>query len=225
MVQILSLEGKRMKKINFVGLLLVLCVGLSGCLFKKDGVEIKGKSKKKTTLSGNSGKGIPLSSGADQGKLWDDKVEAFALYSDEGDDAQRLSDSGLEVADTGWEKDDSLDARHFQPVTFAFDSWKIEAAQKPKVDINVALAREALSDEETAIVVAGNSDSQFVSEIYNIAVSENRARAMAKEFEQKGIDKKRIKTIGYGDSRKVVDVPGREEKNRRVDLEVLRRIN
>jgi len=198
-------------------LFLLLAVLLPGCFFKKDGVEVKGKSKKIALT--DSGKGIPLGGSSDEGKSFDDEVERYVL--DETSDFDHNDEMKLARADLDQKElvqDSAYDAQHFVPVYFKFDQHSIDEEQQATVAFDIEQAKELLKESDGVLAIEGHSDGHFISETYNIAKSERRAHAIAKELEAAGIEKSRIKVIGYGDKRKAVNVSGKEAKNRRVEL-------
>lgn len=213
----------KIKKVLFFSI--TLLVVLPGCLFKKDGVEVKkDKSKKKMALV-QKGKGLPLSGSQDEGKFFDSSVEKYVLEEDDLDselsnfDAQRemqLARADIEATGRSWQEDTEFDER-FEQIYFDFDKHAIREDQKATLAFDVEQAKKA-AEEGATITVAGHSDSHFVSELYNIAKSEQRAHSVAQELEAAGIEHNKIKVIGYGDKQKAVDTTGKEERNRRVEL-------
>ncbi|KAA9345844.1 OmpA family protein [Adhaeribacter soli] len=82
---------------------------------------------------------------------------------------------------------------------------------------------EFLSEnKEMAIQINGHTDITSNPE-YNQTLSENRAKAVKTYLIRKGIDERKIKTQGYGDTRPVATNETEEGKqqNRRVEFEVL----
>ncbi|MFH1005735.1 MAG: OmpA family protein [Bacteroidota bacterium] len=81
------------------------------------------------------------------------------------------------------------------------------------------------TNKKAKIEVAGHTDSKG-SENYNLALSKRRANAVAVYLSSKGIDKSRMKTIGYGESKPIAvnenpdgsDNPEGRTKNRRTEI-------
>jgi len=204
----------------FLGLVLIL----PGCLFKQDGVEVEKKSRKKLSLL-DSGQGIPLGI-QDEGKFYDEKVERYILEEEDELDSElqkfdvkeemRLARADIEESVPEWREDAQFDRHHFEPMYFGFDKHSIRSDQEPTLSFNIEQAKQAVKDG--AITVAGHSDSHFISEVYNIAKSEKRAREVAIRLQDAGVPENRIKIIGYGDKQRIIDVSGKAEKNRRVEI-------
>lgn len=209
---------------------IALLMVLPGCLFKQDGVEIKDAKKSKKVALVDKAAGIPLS-GKDEGKFYDKEVEAFVLEDADGEEGlkfdvnreMQLARADMDNESKHWKEDAGFDQAAFEPIFFDFDKEDIRQDQETALAFDVQEAQKAA--QEGAVVVAGHSDSHFISETYNIAKSEKRARSVAHKLEDAGVAKDKIKVIGYGDRQKLVDVAGKEEKNRRVELKkVTRRV-
>ncbi|MFS8506977.1 MAG: OmpA family protein [Candidatus Babeliales bacterium] len=211
-----------MKNSKNMSFFLIAFLFLPGCLYKKEATEMQKKGKKTALVDG--AKGIPLSHKKDEGKFFDSGVEAFVLGEEDVDDDLRqfvqkemiLAQADIEAQSPEWKVDAGFNKQDFEPIYFSFDDHSIREDQKPTLEYDVKQAKQAAS--KGAVAVTGHSDSHYVSEVYNIAKSEKRARQVAKKFEQAGIPKGRIKVIGYGDKQKAINVAGKEEKNRRVEL-------
>lgn len=212
-------------KINKKFALLVgLVVVLPGCLFKQGSVEADKKSTKKLSLL-DSGKGIPLGL-KDEGKFYDEQVERYILEEEEAlnselgqfnvDEEMRLARADIDTSSAEWQADAQYDNKNFEPIYFGFDKHSIRPDQEEVLAFDIQQAKEAI--KEGAITVAGHSDSHFISEPYNIAKSEKRARQVAGKLQSAGIPEERIKVVGYGDKQRVIDVAGKAEKNRRVEI-------
>jgi outer membrane protein OmpA-like peptidoglycan-associated protein len=202
---------------------LIAFLFLPGCFSSKKNVTEVQKKNKKIVLS-DKAKGIPLSDKKDEGKFFDSGVEAFVLGEDDVDEDLRqfaqkemvLAQADIQAQSPEWKVDAGFNSQDFEPIYFSFDSHSIREDQKPILEYDVKQAKQAAS--KGAIAVTGHSDSHFISEVYNIAKSEKRARQVAKKIEQAGIPKERIKIIGYGDKQKAINTTEKEEKNRRVEL-------
>ena len=202
---------------------------LPGCLFKKDSSKEAPKKNSKKVALVDKGRGISLNSNVDEGKFFDQEVEAFVLNEDSDFDADflafdaqeemRIARADIEDIEPQWDNIDNYNddtKKQFNPIFFGFDKHTIREDQKQTLAFDIERIKEIPTD--AAITVAGHSDSHFVSDAYNIAKSEKRAREVAKELKKAGIDNNRIKIIGYGDKQKYVETAGKEEKNRRVEF-------
>jgi len=107
-------------------------------------------------------------------------------------------------------------------VLFAFDSAEL----RPEAEraLNEAADTLAPRDEIILIEVAGHTDSIGTDE-YNQDLSERRARSVADYLAARGIDRDRMRVVGYGESRPRApnDSPENRQKNRRVVLSILDR--
>ena len=73
--------------------------------------------------------------------------------------------------------------------------------------------------DKTVIEIAGHTDSSG-SESYNQSLSERRANSVGQYLGSQGLDRRRILTVGYGESHPIADnatAAGRQQ-NRRVEL-------
>jgi outer membrane protein OmpA-like peptidoglycan-associated protein len=103
-------------------------------------------------------------------------------------------------------------------VNFDFDKASIRADAKPILDEAIATLKETV---EVNVEVEGHTDS-VGSEAYNQKLSERRARAVADYLSAGGINRSRINTVGFGESRPVTsnDTAAGRAENRRVELRV-----
>ncbi len=194
-----------MYKKRLVPFLLIGLMALPGCGNKN--VEEKNKKVAKKDLP-QKGKGLPFSGSADKGKYFDEEVEGFALGEDvlvEGKD-----ENGV------WKRTAQGDS--LEPVFFEFDCHKVPADQQPVVAYDVERVKELVEKDNVAFVVEGNADSHFKSRLYNVAKSQLRAEVIKEELINAGVAAEKVKTVGLGDAKKLVDVPGKERKNRRAEI-------
>ncbi len=176
---------KTMKKLKLGLLLSCVAVLLTGCFGKK-----KKSDSQKVDYSGQSSK---KKKGT---KRWDPNLEAYVF---DGDDNDMLASNSKNS--------------EFQKVYFDYDRTNLRDDQRPVAEYDAKIAR-AKVEEGNNIIVIGKSDRKCISEVYNTAVSQQRADTMAKEFTVAGISRDKIMTIGKGDSEVEVDVPGAEPLNR-----------
>ncbi|AGI23332.1 outer membrane protein [Pseudomonas sp. ATCC 13867] len=105
---------------------------------------------------------------------------------------------------------------------FAFDSSKIDAQDKDKLDtIATRLKGEAATTE---LNIAGHTDS-VGSDAYNQKLSERRAHAVTNYLVDAGVPASSIKSVeGYGESQPVADNKTKEGRaeNRRVEIKITR---
>jgi outer membrane protein OmpA-like peptidoglycan-associated protein len=101
-------------------------------------------------------------------------------------------------------------------VTFATNSADIKSNFYGVLDSVSLVLKEY---EKTVVEVAGHTDDRG-AESYNQQLSERRASSVAQYFRSRGLDGRRLITVGYGESRPAADngtAAGREQ-NRRVEL-------
>jgi len=99
------------------------------------------------------------------------------------------------------------------PFYFAFDKATLEG-QQDAVDRAVAYLKE---DPAKTVELQGNCDNRG-SDAYNMKLGQRRANTVQKILVDKGIDKKRLTTKSFGESK----ATGNHAKDRRVDIVVLK---
>lgn len=85
----------------------------------------------------------------------------------------------------------------FVPLYFAFDQFRINAAEQGKVD---RLAAYLKSNPNYGVVIEGNCDIRG-SEEYNRTLGESRALAVQEQLLASGIAPRRVKTVSNGESK------------------------
>lgn len=105
-------------------------------------------------------------------------------------------------------------------VFFDFDKAALRPESFPELDRLVDMMTQQTTMK---VEIAGHTDGQG-SERYNLALSERRAKAVVQYMVSKGINKKRITTLFYGESKPVAsnDTPEGREKNRRVEFKIVK---
>lgn len=83
-------------------------------------------------------------------------------------------------------------------VYFNFDKSDLSAETKDKLDV---FAKDILA-RDLQIVVEGHTD-WIAPEQYNMSLSVRRAESVANYLESKGIDRDRMSTVGYGETRPI----------------------
>ena len=103
-------------------------------------------------------------------------------------------------------------------VNFAFDKADLLPVAYPILDKDVTTLK---NNSELNVIMEGHCDIRGSDE-YNQNLSERRAKTVYKYFASKGIDKKRMSTIGYGRSKPLVPNTTEENmyKNRRVEIKI-----
>jgi outer membrane protein OmpA-like peptidoglycan-associated protein len=107
----------------------------------------------------------------------------------------------------------------FKTIFFDFNKYNLKPNQKDAIEYNCKIAKE-LTDKGYDIVIEGHSCNITSSTSYNIMLSEERAKSVAKEFKKYNIDENSIKTIGRGAEMPIVESGNIEQQspNRRVEI-------
>lgn len=107
-------------------------------------------------------------------------------------------------------------------VFFAFDSAELRPEARTELDRAAGVLEPR--DEIILIEVAGHTDD-IGTEAYNQDLSERRARSVADYLENRGVDRDRMRIVGYGESRPRVPntSPENRQQNRRVVISVIDR--
>jgi outer membrane protein OmpA-like peptidoglycan-associated protein len=103
-------------------------------------------------------------------------------------------------------------------VFFDFDQAELKNESKPDLNRAIAFLKQ---NPGINVEIAGHTDS-VGTESYNKKLSQDRADAVRQYLTQGGIEARRMKSIGYGESQPVAD-NGTEEgraRNRRVEMRV-----
>jgi len=103
-------------------------------------------------------------------------------------------------------------------INFDFDKANIKPEFTPVLDEGVDILK---ANPDVKVVIAGYTDSIGTPE-YNQKLSERRAQSVLDYFAKKGIDKNRMKAVGYGEKNPVADNKTKDGRalNRRVELQV-----
>lgn len=124
------------------------------------------------------------------------ELEAVARYSDE-----------LSIR----RSEDVLHATFKSSTMFADNSANILPGSLPEIQ---RVAQILANYPQTDVLIAGHTDARG-NEIYNQRLSESRANAVKNVLVQNGVDSRRIRAIGYGESMPISDD---DAMNRRVEL-------
>ena len=114
----------------------------------------------------------------------------------------------------------------FNNILFDFDKSIIKKEFKP--DLNKVVDYLKVTSPTDKIEVAGHTDSKG-PDAYNLALSKRRANVVAVYFVVNGVEKKRMKVVGYGESMPVApnenpdgsDNKEGRRKNRRTEIKIL----
>jgi|SRR5579863_4000189 len=169
---------------------------------------------------------LPLA-GDDLRNFFDESVNEFA-FVDENDVSQVVSVDAQGSIDGELAWVDQEDAA--QPIYFDFDKYAVREDQETAVKQDIQYAKKELKKNDaqvapTAVVVEGHSCHSAGSAVYNLALSNKRAKVVADRFKAEGVA---VKTVGRGAEMPAVvsgkAVTGNREQqalNRRVEVKVL----
>jgi outer membrane protein OmpA-like peptidoglycan-associated protein len=104
-------------------------------------------------------------------------------------------------------------------VNFDFNKWNIRPDARPILDEAIRVLHE---ERNVELSVEGHTDA-IGSDAYNLRLSERRARAVADYLAAGGIERRRMRVVGDGESRPVASNATEEGRaqNRRVELHIL----
>lgn len=107
-------------------------------------------------------------------------------------------------------------------IYFDFDKFKIENSEKPMLDEN-AHAIKQLTDKGYVVVIEGHACRSAGSAVYNMMLSEKRAKNVKNYLVKKGIRKDKLKIVGRGFEMCLIQEGDRlqQKPNRRVEFRVL----
>ena len=119
-----------------------------------------------------------------------------------------------------WENVSAEDSKHqFKTLHFDFNVDTLKPTQKKALQHNVDQAKKMIQQGKT-IVIEGHACHSEGSAIYNLALSERRARHVAQEFAKAGIDSSTIKIAPRGQEMPVRKGGNRQQQwvNRRSEI-------
>ncbi len=205
-------KGSTMKKGCI--LLVVLLVGVSGCARRtKKGAAVKETKPVETAQA--SDVAIPMAQ--DQSRsFFDDDLEGFELADNQNDAKPEAIDTSKanQVAEQpaqpeaedefAWvEEDEKRGQNDLSIVYFDFDKYIIKQNEEEKVVSNAASIKKMLDEQEKkglnpTVVIEGHACHSAGSAIYNLALSEKRAKVLADRLVGAGISRSQIKIVGRG---------------------------
>lgn len=182
---------------------------------------------------------IPLAGGSEF-EIADESVRSFfeADVDDLADDFVALAPQDVGMAmdaehdkhDFAWAQDAQNEAL---PVYFDFDRFAVRQDQEPSVNKDIAFAQKVLAAESqnkasSVVVVEGHSCHSAGSDVYNLALSEKRAKTVADRLVSAGVSRENLKIVGRGNHIPAVingrEVTGDREQqapNRRVEVHAI----
>ncbi len=206
---------------TYLSLALLLPLLFTGCKWGKKKEVVETHKSKKVALQ-DTHHGLPITQDGKKSSRKQHAKDIEAFIVKEHDDELLLSPSlvasndNISHSDSGWVREKESQ-KEFEPVLFAFDSSEIREKERSKLSYDIAQAQQAARDGYT-LVVEGHADKKYMSAEYNIAKSEERAKVGKEELVRNGVPEEQIKIVAYGDHKPAVNVPGKEERNRRIEF-------
>lgn len=197
--------NKKLSLAVFLGLF------LTSCLHKKQTVKKTEANKSKTSEFVQEGGTYVFTDEVDEFRLdeeADDLFEGKAGYVGDKDDFQW--DNIVYDTDAG------------EVIQFDFDDTSIKPSEKAKIKHNAELAKQELEARpKSKVAVKGHSCKIAKSELYNRAISQERAEHVAQEYTKNGVSRDKVNAIGYGASELLTDEDGMmaQAPNRRVETD------
>ena len=177
---------------------LVLLLSISACGKKNKIEESKPKAASKEVFSSVD---IPLA-GEGISSFFDEDVNEFA-YTDLIDSTQAIDVTQIyDSPDLAWNE---ISEGSFKTVYFDFDSDRIRQDQEDTLAYDIDLMKKKLTEYEAnsmatpmTVVIEGHSCHAAGSSIYNLALSERRAKQLKDRLLAAGIPQDIIKIVGRG---------------------------
>jgi len=208
-----------MKK--YIHILLCLLVITTGCAKKKNNTTPKQQSK-------------PLKSHAKSNKksFFDENLEAFALDDDSFHNfahdqnhtpqKQNSSTKSSNKPNSIFQWEDlaaDQSKQDFKTIYFEFDKYKINKEQESVLKSDIEYAKKMIGLGKV-IVIEGHACDSAGSAVYNMTLSEHRAKFIATKFMDAGIEKTNIKIAARGQEMPIMKGGNRQQQsiNRRVEV-------
>lgn len=229
--------------------ILILLIGLSGCAKKKK------NSTKITTKKTNKTVALHIPVAQDTITIADDEsirnffdqdLETFVSLAQEDsingahdnskNNLPKMSSTSValnDAKDFAWMNNTADKDQEFQTIYFDFDSHSIRKDQEKIANNDVANAQLILAEArkngtQPTIIIEGHADHAAGSAIYNLALSEARAKATADWFASQNVPKENIKIVGRGfevpaivSGKAVEGNKNQQWPNRRAEIHVL----
>jgi outer membrane protein OmpA-like peptidoglycan-associated protein len=112
----------------------------------------------------------------------------------------------------------------FRKLYFSFNHYGVREDQKAALNYDIEQVRQLIAEAgDSATVVIEGHTCQEGAPLYNLALSERRAKTVADLFVAAGIDRSAIKVVGRGQECPATSGRTREDRapNRRVEVRVL----
>jgi peptidoglycan-associated lipoprotein len=151
-----------------------------------------------------------------------DSMKTFAL-DDQLSKHQTDSKTATKTSDNplfSWENLNAEESRHqFKTIYFEFDKDTLKPEQHSSLTYDIDEAKKMIKAGKI-IVIEGHACHSAGSAIYNLALSERRARTIAEKFAEAGIDSSNIKIAPRGQEMPVRKGGSKSDQwvNRRVEI-------
>jgi OOP family OmpA-OmpF porin len=156
--------------------------------------------------------------------LFDEDVEAFILVEESNpfaENEEKAMGDALFIVEDKENPTTNYHANQHQlkTVYFEFDQYSLDEHQKKILDYNVPFLREACK-QGSSIVVEGHACNSAGSDVYNLMLSEKRAKTITDYLVEQGIPAHKISTVGRGSELCIVPHGNRAQQapNRRVEF-------
>ncbi len=197
---------------KILSLVLLSTVAVPGCCFKK-----KPKCQESSTEDSSYKKGT-------NAKTFSEEAEEFVLEDDAAVNVFEDNGGVKANSDLSWDNMDEGTSVKTETVQFDFDSSKVNSSEKEKIKRNAqSIKKELNKNPKSGVVVKGHSCKIAKNKEYNYSLSQERAEKVAKVYENEGISRDKIKSVGFGSSMLLTDEDGMEAQapNRRAETVVL----
>jgi outer membrane protein OmpA-like peptidoglycan-associated protein len=188
--------------------------------------------KKNNTPSNNLASNKKIHVKSNKKSSFDENLDAFALDDDSlhnfahdknntsQDQDSSIKKSGKPNSIFQWE-DATVDQskQDFKTIYFEFDKYKINKEQESSLHADIAHAKKMIGSGKI-IVIEGHACDSAGSAIYNMTLSEQRAKFIATKFMDAGIEKANIKIAARGQEMPVHKGGNKHQQavNRRVEI-------
>lgn len=220
-------------------LLVILLLGISaGCGKQKKKQDLGAEKNPEITQKVADNSNIPLAQ--DQVRsFFDDDLGEFELVDNSTEANQEVKpvvpmEEQEELADEfAWVETDQQGENSLQVVYFDFDRYVVQAAENDKIVHDAQVLKDLISKQEknngkVTIIAEGHSCHAKGSRIYNLALSEKRAKEVADRLVSLGFSRDQIKIVGRGkefpaiiDGKPVTGSIEEQWPNRRVEISII----
>ncbi len=182
---------------QYVVVLLALLALTPGCGGKKK----KSKHHKSPKSEVFTEIDIPVANDTSIRSFFDDEVGEFSLADDTKD---KTAPTSLAQQDEfSWvEEPANKDQGQFKIVYFNFDDYTLRQDQEAALAYDIEQVKKVVAEradsEHPTIVIDGHACHSAGSHVYNLALSEKRAKVLADRFIAAGVPSECVKIVGRG---------------------------